>query len=232
MATQSNDPSVDPRTGAVPWWQGPPPAGWTGAWPPPLEAGDTYGPEVGQVNYTPEHAAARYGTMPPPPTNTPTNTPTPHPTPTGDPTGGTGGLVNAYQDPFAAPPPTSFPSAPQFHAPTGEEALNDPGYQFRLQQGHDQLQHWAASRGTLNDSSTAKALEDYGQNSASQEYQQVFNRNWNAFQPQLLSYTTDTARIQHTNDLEWQHANDLWMQKYNMFRNRQLDTVNANTATA
>lgn len=52
----------------------------------------------------------------------------------------------------------------------------DPGYQFRMQQGQDALQRSAAARGGLMSGGTLKALSDYGQNSASQEYQNAYNR--------------------------------------------------------
>ncbi len=80
-----------------------------------------------------------------------------------------------FQTPeYTKPPAFSFD---EFRAPTIEEALNSPGYKFRTGQGVDALQRWAAARGTLNDSGTAKALIDYGQNAASQEYQNVWDRN-------------------------------------------------------
>lgn len=69
-----------------------------------------------------------------------------------------------------------------FTAPSVADALNDPGYQFRVKQGSDALQNWAAARGTLNDSSTAKSLEDYGQDAASQEYSNVWNRALSGYQ--------------------------------------------------
>lgn len=66
-------------------------------------------------------------------------------------------------------------------APSVDEAMSDPGYQFRRDQGVAALQRWAAAKGTLNDSGTANALMDYGQNAATQEYQNVWNRNWDAY---------------------------------------------------
>lgn len=79
---------------------------------------------------------------------------------------------------FKAPPPFSFGD---FKAPTAQDALSDPGYQFRVQQGQDVLQHSAAARGVLNTGMTLKDILDYGQNSASQEYQNVFNRQANTY---------------------------------------------------
>lgn len=45
-----------------------------------------------------------------------------------------------------------------------------PGYQFRLNQGIDAIDQSAASRGGLYSGRTLKALNDYGQGMASQEY--------------------------------------------------------------
>ncbi len=70
----------------------------------------------------------------------------------------------------------AFQPPPGFVAPTADEAKNDPGYQFRLQQGADLLQNSAAAKGALRTGNTAKGLIDYGQNAASQEYQNVYNR--------------------------------------------------------
>lgn len=85
---------------------------------------------------------------------------------------------------YTPPPAFSYadyiPGDP-FKAPSWEDAMKDPGYQFRTQAGEQALQNWAASRGTLNDSSTANALIDYGQNAASQEYGNAWNRAFNTW---------------------------------------------------
>lgn len=52
----------------------------------------------------------------------------------------------------------------------------DPGYQFALDQGSQALQRSAAARGILNSGATAKALTDYGQGMAAQQYGNYFNR--------------------------------------------------------
>lgn len=51
-----------------------------------------------------------------------------------------------------------------------------PGYQYRLQQGQDAIESGAAARGGLYSGATAKALSDYGQQSASQEFDNYVNR--------------------------------------------------------
>jgi hypothetical protein len=52
----------------------------------------------------------------------------------------------------------------------------DPGYGFRLQEGLKQLGHQAGSRGGLISGQTLKGMQDYAQNSASNEYTNAFNR--------------------------------------------------------
>ena len=54
----------------------------------------------------------------------------------------------------------------------------DPGYQFRLQQGQKALEQSAAARGGLNSGATLKALTRYGQDFGANEYQNVYNREY------------------------------------------------------
>src|SRR5712692_2716617 len=62
----------------------------------------------------------------------------------------------------------------QFQAPTNVTEQNDPGFQFRLQQGEQALERSAAARGNLLSGGTAKALTQYGQDYASNEYGNVY----------------------------------------------------------
>lgn len=52
----------------------------------------------------------------------------------------------------------------------------DPGYQFALDQGSRSLQNSAASRGVLNSGQTAKALTQFGQGLADEQYGKYFSR--------------------------------------------------------
>jgi hypothetical protein len=77
----------------------------------------------------------------------------------------------------------------KFVAPTDVTEQNDPGYQFRFNQGMKALQATAAARGNLLSGGTAKAAQRYGQDYASNEYGSVYNRalgeyqqNYNIFQ--------------------------------------------------
>ena len=59
---------------------------------------------------------------------------------------------------------------------TGQDIYSDPSYQFRLQQGQDAIQSSAAAQGGLLSGATLKAIQNYGQESASQEYSNAYNR--------------------------------------------------------
>lgn len=87
---------------------------------------------------------------------------------TADPNSGFGSLAQGFNE--------------QFQAPTDVTEQNDPGYKFRLQQGTDALQRSAAARGGLLSGGTAKDINDYAQNSASNEYGNVYNRTASEFE--------------------------------------------------
>jgi hypothetical protein len=52
----------------------------------------------------------------------------------------------------------------------------DPGYQFRMAEGMKALERSAASRGILQSGGTLKDITRFGQDTASQEYQNAFTR--------------------------------------------------------
>jgi hypothetical protein len=52
----------------------------------------------------------------------------------------------------------------------------DPGYAFRMSEGIKGLERSAAARGGLLSGATLKGIQRYGQDLASQEYQNAFNR--------------------------------------------------------
>lgn len=52
----------------------------------------------------------------------------------------------------------------------------DPGYAFRMAEGQKAIERSAAARGGLNSGATMKALTRFGQDTASQEYQNAYNR--------------------------------------------------------
>lgn len=60
---------------------------------------------------------------------------------------------------------------------TGEDLENDPGYQFRLNQGNQALDRSAAARGGLYSGNQLRALGRYNQDFASTEFTNAFNRD-------------------------------------------------------
>lgn len=83
-----------------------------------------------------------------------------------------GGAFGSLMQPWNTP----------FTAPTNVTEQNDPGFQFRLLQGQQALERSAAARGGLLSGGTAKALTQYGQDYASNEYQNVYNRALGEYQ--------------------------------------------------
>lgn len=75
----------------------------------------------------------------------------------------------------------------------------DPGYQFRLSEGNKALERALASRGmyaSMNPAA-AKALQDYGQQSASQEYGSAYDR-YNINQGNIYNRLANIAGIGQT----------------------------------
>ncbi len=68
----------------------------------------------------------------------------------------------------------TMPAAFQYRP---EQLTTDPGYGFRLQEGLKALERSAAARGGLLGGATGKALTRYGQEMASQEYGNAYNRS-------------------------------------------------------
>jgi hypothetical protein len=67
----------------------------------------------------------------------------------------------------------AMPAAFQYRP---EQLTTDPGYGFRLSEGMRALERSAAARGGLLGGGTGRALTRYGQEMASQEYGNAFNR--------------------------------------------------------
>ena len=57
-----------------------------------------------------------------------------------------------------------------------EQFKQDPGYAFRISEGMKALENSAAARGGLLSGATMKGIQRYGQDMASQEYMNAFNR--------------------------------------------------------
>lgn len=70
----------------------------------------------------------------------------------------------------------------------------DPGYQFRLNQGLENINSQMAGKGLLNSGAALKALQRYGQDYASSEYQNAYNR-FNADQDRRWGRMSDLAGL-------------------------------------
>lgn len=87
-------------------------------------------------------------------------------------------------------PSLASPQVPPYKAFDPATVQIDPGSQWRLSQGLKGIERGAAARGTLLTGGTQKAIVDYNQGAASQEY-------GNAYQRALQTYVTnrDTDRL-------------------------------------
>jgi len=120
----------------------------------------------------------------------------------GSSSGGGGGGSNGYSGPFAAPQPGAGwmptytapvfqPPAPlniptwnapapfaydPFAPPTLDQARNEPGFAFAMEQGGRALENSAASKGLLRTGGTLKELIGFGQRLGEQNYGNVYNR--------------------------------------------------------
>jgi len=116
--------------------------------------------------------------------------------------GGTGQVptTNPSSDPNSIAASGGFGSLAQgwgqtFQSPTAVTEQNDPGYQFRLAQGQKALEASAAARGGLLTGGTSKAINDYAQNSASNEYGNVYNRALQNYQTNYNTFSNDQANL-------------------------------------
>lgn len=149
--------------------------------------------------------------------------------------------------PVFTPPTYKAPDA--FKAPSAEDAINSPGYQFRLGQGEQALQQSAAARGVLNTGGTLKDILGYGQNFASGEYANTYSRaadtydrNYksqysdpyaiaykgavDAFAPKMTGYTTQAAAGQRASELGYNNAWDQYLQNFRQFQDQRDSTWN------
>jgi hypothetical protein len=92
------------------------------------------------------------------------------------------------------------PTSGSLNKPFSAEDLSqwqDPGYQFRLNQGMGALQNSQAATSGLVSGNSLRSLMDYGQNSASQEYQNAFNR-YNTNQSNIYNRLSNIAGLGQT----------------------------------
>ena len=87
------------------------------------------------------------------------------------------------------------PWTQQFQAPTIQQAEQEPGYQFALQQGTNALTNSAAASGNLLTGNTGEALQQYGQNLGEENYQNVYNRAMQQYQLGYNQYQQNQANL-------------------------------------
>lgn len=91
--------------------------------------------------------------------------------------GGSGNLQPAEQKRIEDLAAAEYRTLPQQPGMTPTQVMEmDPGYQFRLDEGLKAGRNIAGARGMLNSGATAKALTRYGQDYASGEFNNIFNR--------------------------------------------------------
>lgn len=110
---------------------------------------------------------------------------------------GVGG--QGYMQPFDV----AFRSPGDFRAPTVAEMTQDPGFQFRMQEGTKAIERAAAAKGTLVSGGTLKDLQQYAQGLASQEYGNVY------------------ARRLGENELAYTRAMNEYLNAFNVFNTNQ-----------
>lgn len=142
------------------------------------------------------------------------------------------GDFGSLLQPFTGQAPPMFAASkafdyPDFKAPTGDELLKaDPGYLFRIGQGEQALQQSAAARGVLNSGGTLRDLLDYGQKAASQEYGKFYDRSLSEYNTNRANQFGNYGANYDTGASDYQRAYDSYLDQYNQFRNRQIDTNN------
>lgn len=104
--------------------------------------------------------------------------------------------------------PDRFQGPGNFVPPT---LTDDPGYQFRLQQGQQAITNAASAQGARG-GDVLRAINDYNSGAASQEYNNAWNRSYSAFNQdyanKLSAYQADTgAQLQGQNQAYNQAAN-------------------------
>jgi hypothetical protein len=80
-----------------------------------------------------------------------------------------------------------------FQAPTAAQAQATPGYQFALQQGEQAQQAGAAANGSLLTGGTQEALNNYAQNYANTNYNNVYNQALNTYQTNYNTWANQQA---------------------------------------
>jgi hypothetical protein len=133
----------------------------------------------------------------------------------------------------------AYERPPAFMAPTFEDAQQEPGYRFALEEGRRALEQSAAGRGTLLTGGTLKDILHYGQDAAAKNYQSVYDRKLNAYltnygtqyvQPYEFAYRAARDQHQSTQDAftnaqsNYQNAWQRYLQGWNEFKDQRDST--------
>lgn len=80
---------------------------------------------------------------------------------------------------------------------TGADLVNEPGYQFGLQQGQQAIDRSAASKGGLYSGATMKALNRFGQDYGGTKFGDAFNRDMSS-KTQQYNFLSNAAGLGNT----------------------------------
>jgi hypothetical protein len=137
-----------------------------------------------------------------------------------------------YTGPAYTTPATPVTNTP-FVAPTAITMENDPGFKFRRDEGNQAMERSAAAKGSILSGGTQKALAQYNQDYASNEFQNVFNR---ALGTQQQNVGQEAAQVgnyntQYTNRYnDWANQNQRtlgdYLTNYNVQRGGSTDFYN------
>jgi len=120
--------------------------------------------------------------------------------------GGMGGgqfFSGGYRPPYAAN--YNFPDLPKFQMPTAEGMLSDPGYKFRLKQGLGALESSAAAKGVLNTGGTLQDINKFGQDYASNEFGNIWQRAKDQYAPYLAQYQNQFGQTAAERQRAWEN---------------------------
>ena len=122
------------------------------------------------------------------------------------------------------------PFGEQFSAPTALTEQSDPGFQARLKLGTDALERSAAARGGVLTGGTAKALDTYAQDYASNEYGNVYSRAYNDWATKYNVYnqnqTNQYNRLASLAGVGQQTANQMGLMSQNASNNVSSNLLN------
>jgi len=144
--------------------------------------------------------------------------------------------LNAYIDQQLASQDAAATNDPNFGSLTknytGQDIYNDPSYQFRFGQGQKALERQLAASGKYLSPNASQALQQYGQDMGSQEYQSAYNR-FNNDQNNLFSrLATLSGYGQNAAGSNVAGGQNMSNQAANIYSGLANSTVAANQAAA